>query len=349
MPDPRFYRRAGPFQLAFIAKIAGADLGAGVNPSTPLDDIAPLAEAGPRHVTFVTKEFAAAFPSCRAGLCLTSRDLAPRAPQASITLVCKDPRLAFAQVAQAFYPPGQQSPPSLTARAADATIAADAIIEHGAVIGAGASIGAGSRIGPNAVVGAGVSIGKNCIVGAGVVLSYCRVGDGVILHPGVKVGQDGFGFAASADGLAKIPQLGRVLIEDKVEMGANCTVDRGALGDTVIGAGTKFDDMVHIGHNVVIGRHCILVAQTGVAGSVTIGDGVVIGGQVGIADHVKIGAGARIASQSGVMRDVAAGETVMGYPAKPSRQFWRENVALTRLAKKDSYPGLFARLTLSRR
>lgn len=335
MPDPRFYRRAGPFQLAFIAKIAGAELGAGVNPSTQIEDIAALDQAGPRDIAFVTKEFVTGWAASRAGACLTTAALAGQAPQPCVALVCKDPRAAFAKVARAFYPPGLQSPPMTAARAADATVAADAVIEHGAVVGAGAVIGAGTRIGANAVVGPGVQIGKGCQIGAGVVLGYCRIGDGVILHPGVKIGQDGFGYAPGPEGLLKVPQLGRVLIDDDVELGANVTVDRGALGDTTIGAGTKIDNSVHIAHNVAIGRHCIIVAQTGISGSCTIGDGVVIGGQVGIVDHIKIGAGARIASQSGIMRDVAPGETVMGYPAKPAKQFWRENVAVTRLTRKD--------------
>ncbi|MBM3514968.1 MAG: UDP-3-O-(3-hydroxymyristoyl)glucosamine N-acyltransferase, partial [Alphaproteobacteria bacterium] len=167
-----------------------------------------------------------------------------------------------------------------------------------------------------------------------VVLSHCMIGDQVVIHPGTRIGQAGFGFAPGPSGAVRMLQLGRVLIKDRVELGANCTVDRGAFADTVIGAGTKTDNLVHIGHNVVIGANCVMVAQSGIGGSSTIGDGVVIGGNVGISDHVTVGAGARIASMSGVMRDVAPGETVMGYPAKPIKSFWREVATLGKLVKR---------------
>jgi UDP-3-O-[3-hydroxymyristoyl] glucosamine N-acyltransferase len=331
MPDPRFYRRAGPHSLALIAKVAGAEFASAIAPSTVFDDIAALATAGPRDVAFATDKAAPEAAVSRCGACLVTSALAGALAPGAAALVCRDPRAAFAAVAHAFYPSRSQSPALAAVRAADAEIAADAVIEHGAVIGAGAAIGGGTRIGANSVVGPGVRIGRNCSIGANVVVTFAIVGDNVVVHHGVTIGSDGFGFAAGATGLVKFPQLGRVLIHDNVEIGANCTIDRGALGDTVIGAGTKFDNLVHIGHNVVVGRNCIIVAQAGIGGSSTVGDGVVIGGQVGIADHVTIGAGAQIAPQSGIMRDVAPGETVMGYPAKPIRRFWREIAALGKL------------------
>jgi UDP-3-O-[3-hydroxymyristoyl] glucosamine N-acyltransferase len=336
VPDPRFYRRAGPHQLAYVAKIAGAEFGPGINPSNLIEDVAPLARAGKSAVSFATADFADDFARAACGACLVTVALAPRAPSSCVPLICPDPRYAFAAVARAFYPPRTQSVLISGARAADAVVAPDAVIEHGAIIASGASIGPGCRIGANAVVGPGVEIGRDCSIGANVVLGYCIIGDNVVIHPGTVIGQAGFGFAAGPRGATRIPQLGRVLIRDHVELGANCTVDRGAFDDTIIGVGTKTDNMVHIGHSVVLGANCIVVAQSGIAGSTTIGDGVIIGGQVAISDHLTIGAGARIASKSGVMRDVGPGETVMGYPAKPVKKFWREVATLARLTRKSA-------------
>ena len=333
MPDPRFYRRAGPHQLAYIAKIAGVELPAGVNPSHQVTDVAPLARAGATDITFAVEEFADTLAASSAGVCLVTSQLAARTQAKTIALICRDPRHAFAAVARAFYPPYSQ-PASAAACAPDATIASGVVIEHGAVVGPGAVIGAGTRVGPNAVIGPGVHIGRQCSIGAGVVLGFCLIHDQVVIHPGTMIGQPGFGFAPGPTGLLRTPQLGRVVIHDRVELGANNTVDRGAFDDTVIGAGTKTDNLVHIGHSVIVGANCVFVAQSGVGGSTVIGDGVIIGGQVAISDHLTIGAGAKIASQSGVMRDVAPGETVMGYPAKPVKSFWREVATLSRLTKK---------------
>ncbi|MCA0202304.1 MAG: UDP-3-O-(3-hydroxymyristoyl)glucosamine N-acyltransferase, partial [Proteobacteria bacterium] len=190
----------------------------------------------------------------------------------------------------------------------------------------------------NSVIGPGVEIGPDGAIGPNVTIFFALIGARVVLHPGVRIGQDGFGFAPTSQGLRKVPQLGRVIIHDDVEIGANTTIDRGAAADTLIGAGTKIDNLVQIGHNVTIGRSCVIVAQVGISGSCTLGDGVVLGGQVGLADHVKIADGAQVAAQSGLMRDVARGEVVMGSPAKPIRQFWREIGALSRLTKRNKGP-----------
>jgi UDP-3-O-[3-hydroxymyristoyl] glucosamine N-acyltransferase len=219
--------------------------------------------------------------------------------------------------------------------AADAVIGEGAVIAPGAVIGPRAVIGQRSVIGANAVIGAGAVIGDDCRIGANATLIYCLVGHRVIVHPGVQIGQDGFGFVSTREGHKKIPQLGRVVIHDDVEIGANTTIDRGTARDTIIGAGTKIDNLVQIAHNVEIGTRCIIVSQAGVAGSCQIGNSVVIGGQVGIADHVKIADGAQIAAKTGIMRDIGPGEVVMGYPGRPIRQFWREIAALSRLTKRD--------------
>jgi UDP-3-O-[3-hydroxymyristoyl] glucosamine N-acyltransferase len=177
-----------------------------------------------------------------------------------------------------------------------------------------------------------VVVGADCAIAANVTLSHCLVGDRVRLHPGVRIGQDGFGFAPDPAGHVKVPQLGRVIVHDDVEMGANCTVDRGSGPDTIIGAGCWFDNLVQIGHNVELGRGCIMVAQSGISGSSKLGDFVVVGGQVGIAGHLTIGSGASVAAKSGVMRDVAEGDTVGGYPAQPIRDWHRQTASLRRLA-----------------
>ena len=330
MPDPRFFRRAGPFSLGDIARRLGAEIAPGADAHFEISDVSPIDSAGPSDITsFYDRRYVITFAITKAGACITTEALAAHAPPGCAVLIVPDPRAAFADVAVAFYP--DDSPPV----AADPSFGPGVEIGTGAFIDTGAEIGRETRIGANAVVGAGVVVGAHCRIGPNVTLSHCLIGDRVIIHPGVQIGQDGFGFVPTAKGLAKIPQLGRVIIGDDVEIGANSCIDRGAAGDTVVGAGTKIDNLVQIGHNVRIGENCVLVAQSGIAGSCRIGAGVLIGGQTAVSDHVNVGDGAQIAGKSGVIRDVAPGETVMGYPAKPIRQFWREIAGLTRLTQRD--------------
>jgi UDP-3-O-[3-hydroxymyristoyl] glucosamine N-acyltransferase len=206
-------------------------------------------------------------------------------------------------------------------------------VSAGAVVEARAELGARVFVGPNAVVGEGAAIGDDTAIGANASLSHCLVGKRVVIYPGARIGQPGFGFAMGSKGFTKVPQLGRVIVEDDVEVGANSTIDRGAGPDTVIGAGTMIDNQVQIGHNVRLGRHCVVIAQAGVAGSTRIEDGVVLAAQAGLIGHLSVGKGARIGAQAGVMRDVPAGETVMGSPAMPVKQFFREVATLQRLAR----------------
>jgi UDP-3-O-[3-hydroxymyristoyl] glucosamine N-acyltransferase len=224
---------------------------------------------------------------------------------------------------------------------ASAVVGAGTQICAGAVVGARAKIGARCTIGYNAVIGPGTVIGDDCIVGANCVISHAIIGDRVTFASNVSIGSAGFSFVPSGKGLLRVPQLGRVLIEDDVEFGANCAVDRGAIGDTVIGKGSVFDNLVHIAHNVRIGHHCLIAGQVGIAGSSVIGPYVMMGGQVGVSDHLTIGAGARLAAKAGVTRDVAPGETVGGYPAIPVRDWHRQTVALRKLTKvKDAGRGV---------
>ncbi len=202
-----------------------------------------------------------------------------------------------------------------------------------AVIGPEAEIGAGSVICAGAIIGPGVRIGRNCAIGPCVSITHALVGNNVIIQAGARIGADGFGYQPSPKGHLKIPQIGRVVIQDDVEIGANTAIDRGALKDTVVGEGTKIDNLVQIAHNVVIGRHCIIVSQTGISGSTTLGDFVMLGGQVGVIGHVTIGTGAQIAASSNVSGDVPPGVRWGGSPAKPVRDWFREVTTLKRLAE----------------
>jgi UDP-3-O-[3-hydroxymyristoyl] glucosamine N-acyltransferase len=259
-----------------------------------------------------------------------------RAPEGMAALVSAEPYKAFARAVQAFYP----AAPMISGRAASAVIDPAAVIPDDCaiaahvVIEAGVRLGARCSIGANTVIGAGVEIGDDCRVAANVTLSHCLLGNRVVLHPGVRIGQPGFGFAPDEGAAVKIPQLGRVIIGDDVDVGANTTIDRGSGHDTVIGAGTMIDNLVQIGHNVVLGKGCILAGQVGISGSTRLGDYVMAGGQAGLAGHLNIGSGARIGAHAGLMRDVEPGQTVIGAPAVPAVAFWRQVAMIQRLARK---------------
>jgi UDP-3-O-[3-hydroxymyristoyl] glucosamine N-acyltransferase len=218
----------------------------------------------------------------------------------------------------------------------EARLEDDVAVDPGAVIGPGAQIGSGTVIGANAVIGAEVCIGRNCSIGPGVSILYALIGDRVIIHPGVRIGQDGFGYVPGPKGLVKSPQLGRVIVQDDVEIGAGTAIDRGANRDTIVGEGTKIDNLVQIGHNVVIGRHCVIVAQVGLAGSVVIGDYAQLGGQVGVADHLVVGEGARLAAQTGVMWDVPAREVHALTPNLPIREAYKLILSWKQMLGEDS-------------
>jgi UDP-3-O-[3-hydroxymyristoyl] glucosamine N-acyltransferase len=335
MPDPRFYRRAGPFTAEDIAQRCGALLADGCEPGRLLRDIGVAEAAGPDEIIYISDaSYLEVLAGSKCGACITTESFAVKAPQGCVTLLADEPRFAFAQVAEIFYPNHGTKLEQGDLIAPDAILGADVDIAPGAVIGSKAEIGAGVRIGANSVISSGVVLGDGCDVGTNVTVSHAILRSNVKIAAGSQIGQEGFGFVPTKTRHKKFPQLGRVLIEENVDIGANCAIDRGALGDTVIGAGTKIDNLVQIGHNVEIGRDCIIVSQVGISGSCRIGDGVVIGGQCGLADHVNVGDGAQIAGKSGIMRDIGAGDAVMGYPAKPIRQFWREVATLTRLTKR---------------
>lgn len=338
MADPRFFSRAGPFPLSELACIGEGKLGWGVDPQQLVYDVAPLETAGPGDISFLdNRKYLAAFLASQAGACVVPLALANRAPPDMALLLATEPYRTYALVAQAFHP---EPTPSgfIDPRAIidpSARLGVGTAVAAGAVIGAHVEIGKQCWIAANAVIGPGVIIGDECVVGVHVSLSHCLIGHRVVIYPGARLGQDGFGFAISREGFVKVPQLGRVIIGNDVEIGANTTIDRGAGPDTVIGHGCRIDNLVQIGHNVQLGQGCVVVAQVGISGSTRVGDFAMIGGQAGLTGHLSIGARARIGAQAGVMRDVAAAATVMGSPALPVREYWRHMVVLEQVAKRS--------------
>ncbi len=343
MEHPGFFERAGPFPLCVVAAAGEAKLADGVDPEVLIKDVKPLDSAGQGDLSFLdNRKYLPAFAKTGASACLVSPKFASQAPQAVACLITPEPYRAFAKALTLFYPEGLRpkvAPEAAAGRTGGlihptAVIEPGATVEPGAVIGPEARIGSGTTVAAGAVIGYRVYIGRNCFIGPNASITHALIGNQVIIHAGAAIGQDGFGFAMGPRGHLKLPQIGRVIIQDQVEIGANTTVDRGALRDTVIGEGTKIDNLVQIGHNVVIGRHCIIVAQTGISGSAELGDFVALGGQVGVVGHVKIGTGAQIAASSNVRGDVPPGARWGGTPAKPVRLWFRELTLLRKLAER---------------
>jgi UDP-3-O-[3-hydroxymyristoyl] glucosamine N-acyltransferase len=350
--DPRFFTRRGPFTLAEVAARAGAAVPEGSDAARPIARPATLDAAGPDAVSFLENaRYAGVLAASRAGACLVRPADAAKVPPGMAALVCAQPYLAWARVLALFFPDqgagqgadqgGDQGAeaggidPSASVHPT-ALLGAGVRIAAGAIVSARAVIGRLSVVGENAVIGEGVVLGAFCRIGALASLSHAILGDRVAIGPGARIGHAGFGFAPGPAGFEGVAQLGRVLIGDDADIGANTTVDRGSGQDTIVGAGSRIDNLVQIGHNVRLGRRCVIVAQAGVSGSAVIGDGAMLGGQAGITGHLSIGAGARIGAQAGVMADVPPRADYIGSPAQPARQMWRTIAALNRLARAPS-------------
>ena len=345
MTDPVFFSPVRRIDAAEAAALCGAVLHEGSAGATEIHGIASAEQGGPNDLAFIEgRRGLRLLPTLKAGIVLCTADIAPMMPADKTVLISPKPQSAFALIARTLFPDADRPTATLGAPgvsdgahvAASAQIEAGATIEAGAVVGPNATIGAGAIIAPNAVIGPKCQIGRRTYIGPGATLQAALVGDRVIVHAGARIGTDGFGFVVGNTGLEKLPQIGRVVIQDNVEIGANTTIDRGALGDTVIGEGTKIDNLVQIGHNVQIGRSCAIAAHCGISGSVFIGDYVLLGGRVGIGDHVTVGSGAQLAAGSGLMHDVPAGEKWGGSPAQPIKGWFREVSVLRGLARDRS-------------
>lgn len=337
-PDRRFFSPEGQYSAENLASRCGAKVVRNGSRSCHFENVSDLSSAGASDVSFFdNKRYAEQLSKTGAGCCIVRLEDIEKVPADAAVLCSENPYLAYALIATVFHPHWDKNYLPLsddkhvhpTARIGPGTS-----IGLGAIVGEDAEIGSNCRIEGNSYIGSGVQIGDNSRIGPNATVRFAIVGNNVRIYSGARIGEPGFGFAVSNAGPVNVPQVGRVVIGDNVEIGANTTIDRGAVPDTVIGAGTRIDNLVQIGHNVEIGRMCIIVAQVGIAGSTRIGDGVQLGGQAAIAGHLVIGNGARVAGCSGVMRDVGEGETVGGIPALPIKQWFRQIAVLTRLAQK---------------
>jgi UDP-3-O-[3-hydroxymyristoyl] glucosamine N-acyltransferase len=338
MVDTRFFSFAGP--------ISFGDLCAAVECALTPDDrrsalmvtgaSEPATAQGGELALIANRKYAGEVAKGCPGILVTAAGMEGDLPEGTISLAVEKPHLVFARMLDALYPePGRSLALAVARGAYSPIVEQDVVIAPGAVFGPDVTVGRGTVIGPGAVIGRGVTIGRDCVIGANVTIECAHLGDRVVLWPGVRVGCEGFGWLDHGVSNRKVPQLGRVIIQDRVEVGANSTIDRGALGDTVVGEATKIDNLVQIGHNCKIGRNCLIAATSGISGSTTIGDGVLMGGGVGTSGHLSIGAGSVVHGRAAVTKDWPAGSKLAGAPAQDIKDFWRELAMLRRLGKGD--------------
>ena len=343
MALPQFFQSVS-ISVSELASHCDAVLKGTADTSTVLTGASPIETATSGQISFVDNpKYLKFLSTTSASAVFCHEKYLNSVPDGVAALISEKPYQAYGKALALLYPTSLRPQPvtgetGISSKAhisGTATIEDGVIIEPGAVVGSDAAVGRGSVILPGAVIGEGVQIGRNTTIGANTTITNALIGDQVIIHSGVQIGQDGFGFAMGPGGHHKVPQIGRVIIQDKVEIGANTAIDRGANRDTTIGEGTKIDNLVQIGHNVTIGRHCVIVGLAGVAGSATLGDYVVVAGQVGIVGHTHVGDGAQIGGGSGVHGDVEPGAKVMGYPAIPASKWMREAAKQVLAAKRD--------------
>ena len=322
MPDTRFFETLPSLTVASLAEKIGAVVVRGGE--EVISAVAPLASADGAALAFMAdRRFAEALATTRAGCVIVPEAMVEAAPAGTAVLQSREAQASWARASLLLHCPRRIGPVSMAAEACeDNTV----MLEPGVVVGPGARIGSGTRVGANTVIGAGVQIGRDCVIGANASIGFALIGDRVKIYAGARIGEAGFGAAGASTGPVDVPQLGRVILQDGVTIGANTCIDRGAYDDTVIGENSKIDNLCMIGHNCIIGRNTLMAAHTGLSGSVTVEDNVMFGGKAGVGDHIRIGTGARVAAGAGVLADIPAGETWSGYPAKPIRQFLRETI-----------------------
>ncbi|MDB5461424.1 MAG: firA [Caulobacteraceae bacterium] len=333
MPDPRFFENLGPVSLNELAAVTGAVLARPQDGELTVGAVAPLLRGNAASVSFYSdRRYLDDLKVTGSGACFVSADVAHFAPETCLPLVTREPHAAYAAAANRLHRPRRAShgDPAIHPTA---ELEEGVVLGHGATIGAGARIGRGTSIGAYSVIGPGVAIGRGGAIGSHVTIGFALIGDRVDILSGAVIGEPGFGVTVGQGRTVDVPQLGRVVIQDNVGIGANTCIDRGAWDDTVIGENTKIDNLVQIAHNVRLGRNCLLAAHTGISGSCTVGDGVAFGGRAGIADHIVIGDRARIAAAAGVMKDVPADEMWAGLPARPIRRYMRETAWLAKMAR----------------
>ncbi len=337
MPDPRFFITHEPLSMREVARLTGARLTS--DDARLILQVAPLAQADESSLAFFAdRRRARELAATAAGAVLVAEADVSAVPEGCVALIASRPQIAWGKIATVLHQPVahdvRDGPVHPTA-----VIGAGVVLAPGVSVGQGASIGAGTVVHAGAVIGPGVQIGRNCVIGANASVGFALVGDGVHILAGARIGEAGFGVAGGEAGAVDIPQLGRAILQDNVTIGANSCVDRGAWDDTVIGENSKLDNLVHVAHNVRMGRNCRLAAYTGISGSVVIGDGAIFGGKAGVADQLTIGEGAAIGASASVFKSVPAGEVWTGFPARPMRRWLREQAVLARLSRGSKGTG----------
>ena len=340
MVDTRFHSSSGPISLGVVLSTLGRSVHVDDSRAEALviSGAEELPLAGPGHLALAAQaEYRAALAETGAGAVIVHPKFLSDVPSGAVAIVDERPHELFVDLLERLYPLGARG----TANGLFEPGGPAPFIEEGVRIGAnvvlgpGVEIGRNTIIGPNTVIGRGVTIGRNAVIGSNVSIECAYLGNNVVVHAGARIGTEGFGWLDLGRSNRKIPQLGRVILQDAVEIGANTTVDRGALGDTVVGEGSKIDNLVQIGHNCHIGRHCLIAAHCGLAGSTVLEDSVMLGGRASSAGHLTLGRGTIVLAGSGVNRDFPAGSRIGGNPAQDARRWWREIATLRRLAKGD--------------
>jgi UDP-3-O-[3-hydroxymyristoyl] glucosamine N-acyltransferase len=338
MVDSRFHSFSGPAPLGALLAAIGLSAEAFGDDGPTISGAEELVLAGPEHVSL------AAHPSYRddlratgAAAVIVSRELAAEVPPGTVAILSDDPHRAFADLLEKLYPQDTRSTVMALLGPYDNLpfTENDVRIGPGVVLGPGVEIGRGTVIGPNSVIGAGVTIGRNCVIGSNVSIECAYLGNNVVVHAGARIGSEGFGWLDHGRSNRKIPQLGRVILQDRAEIGANSTIDRGALGDTVVGEGTKIDNLVQIGHNCRIGRNCLIAGMSGLAGSTIVEDSVMFGAGSAAAGHLTIGRGSVLAARAAVTKSLPPGSRVAGAPAQDAKAWLRELATMRKLSRKS--------------